>query len=439
VAANDGRIGDANPLVADARSVEYLVTLVHGTFATDAPWMRADSTLSKTLRERLGAGLTLVPFNWSGRNSPTGRLAAADCLATRLARQVREHPHAKHYIVSHSHGGAVALRAAVKSGVLDKIAGVVCMATPFLVARERDLGRSRGDTYVGIILAAAFAGPPILGALLAPLPWSDTLRFTVKGAVLLAVIMTVMLSLLKWQAAAQRLLERLTFDPIDPRKVLIVRTPADEASGFLVVGQFVSQVTVRVYLGAQRLVSHVDAAANALSRRRGLLAGLAAGETVVMFLFLIVYAEASNRGLAPWPATLGLAGFYASVIALILTVVLFVPVYGAPGVAAPFRILVSLLTWPTIAILSLFLWLPFGWEVALANILLDVTGETTPTGSWTVHMFQAPTARELGTDAVPLMHSVVYDNPHALAFIATWMAPEKSPGPARAGATLQIG
>jgi hypothetical protein len=77
--------------------------------------------------------------------------------------------------------------------------------------------------------------------------------------------------------------------------------------------------------------------------------------------------------------------------------------------------------------------------VALANILLDVTAETTPTGSWTVHMFQAPTARELGTNAVPLMHSVVYENPHALAFIAKWMAPEELPGPARAGATLLIG
>jgi pimeloyl-ACP methyl ester carboxylesterase len=417
MAGNDGP--------SDAVSAEYLVTLVHGTFATSAPWMKDESTLSETLRQRLGVGLTLVPFNWSGRNSPKARLAAADCLATRLARQVREHPDAKHYIVSHSHGGAVALRAAVKSGVLDRIAGIVCMATPFLVARDRDLGRGRTETYVGIILAAAFGGPPILDALLAPLPWSDTLRFIVKGAVLMAVIMTVMLSVQKWQAAAQRLLERLTFDPIDPRKVLIVRTPADEASGFLIVGQFVSQLTVRVYLGAQRLVAQVEAAAHVLSRRRWVLTGLAVGEFVVMFLFLIAFAEASNRGLAPWLATLGLAGFYVSVIALIFTVVLFVPGYGVPGVTTPFRILVSFLTWPTIAILSLFLALPFGWEVALANILLDVTAETTPTGSWTVHMFPAPTAKELDTDAVPLMHSVVYENPRALAFIAKWIEPEQ--------------
>jgi hypothetical protein len=82
----------ANLLVADARSVEYLVTLVHGTFATDAPWMRANSTLSKTLGQRLGAGLTLVPFDWSGRNSPTVRLAAADCLATRLERHCANIP-----------------------------------------------------------------------------------------------------------------------------------------------------------------------------------------------------------------------------------------------------------------------------------------------------------------------------------------------------------
>lgn len=413
--------GNAGPI--DATSVRYVVTLVHGTFATGAPWMNEDSTLSKALRHQLGEGLKILPFNWTGKNSPAARQQASADLAAQLAVQVKDYKNAAHYVVSHSHGGALALSAVVKLGVLEKIAGVVCMATPFLVARERDLGRGRVETFVGVILSAAIAGALILDALLAPLPWPETLRAVVKAMALLALILGTVLGLLGWQKRAQRLLEELASEvAVDPRKVLIVRTPADEASGFLIVGQFVSQLTVRVYLAAQRLTARIEAAATRWSRHRWTLAGVTAGEAVVTFLFLIASAEASNRGLPVWLVNLPLAGFFATVICLILTLVILVPVYGVPGATAPFRILVSFLTWPTIVILSLFLVLPFGLDVAVANILLDVTAETTPPGSWTVHMFPAPTARELGRDDVPLMHSVVYENPRALAFIADWIA-----------------
>ena len=47
----------------DSASVRYLITLVHGIFATNAPWMTPESTLSTTLRDRLGEGVKLVAFN----------------------------------------------------------------------------------------------------------------------------------------------------------------------------------------------------------------------------------------------------------------------------------------------------------------------------------------------------------------------------------------
>ena len=44
-----------------------------------------------------------------------------------------------------------------------------------------------------------------------------------------------------------------TANGIDPEGVLIVRSPADEASGLLITGQFASQITVRVFLTARRM------------------------------------------------------------------------------------------------------------------------------------------------------------------------------------------
>jgi hypothetical protein len=77
--------------------------------------------------------------------------------------------------------------------------------------------------------------------------------------------------------------------------------------------------------------------------------------------------------------------------------------------------------WPVIVLLSVLL-LPIGREVALANILLDVTAETTPPGSWMVHLMEPPTSEELGKDVLPLMHSVVYENSRVLEFVCDWIA-----------------
>lgn len=58
----------------------------------------------------------------------------------------------------------------------------------------------------------------------------------------------------------------------------------------------------------------------------------------------------------------------------------------------------------------------------MANILLDVTAEATPPGSWIVHLIEPPTSKELNKDALPLMHSLVYENPRVLKFVCDWIA-----------------
>ncbi|HSK29333.1 MAG TPA: hypothetical protein VLA17_05165, partial [Candidatus Limnocylindria bacterium] len=79
-----------------------------------------------------------------------------------------------------------------------------------------------------------------------------------------------------------------------------------------------------------------------------------------------------------------------------------------------------------IMVLSITL-LPFGWQVALSNILLDITAETTPPGTWEVNQI-VPTHGQVQAGHVkPLQHSVVYDDPDSLALICDWMERTEMP------------
>jgi len=64
--------------------------------------------------------------------------------------------------------------------------------------------------------------------------------------------------------------------------------------------------------------------------------------------------------------------------------------------------------------------LPFGWQVAFANILLDVTAESTPPGSWEIHLIEPPTSEEIGGPVPPLMHKV-YENPRVQTKLGQWI------------------
>lgn len=89
-----------------------VVTLVHGTFATDAEWTQPQSALSRHLTKALGCAVTFPrPFLWSGSNSHRARLVAGENLAEYLRDSIKQYPDSLHFIVAHSHGGNVALYA----------------------------------------------------------------------------------------------------------------------------------------------------------------------------------------------------------------------------------------------------------------------------------------------------------------------------------------
>lgn len=242
------------------------VTLVHGTFASDAAWTRPDSLLSAALNSP-PVNADIAAFGWSGRNTVRARREGARGLEAYLSARVAAEPEAEHYVIAHSHGGNVALLALRDPALASRVSGVVCLSTPFLVTRWRDLGPS------GLLQLYAFAGIVFAGVGLSTLhrildlavPGFTVTLFTKGGAELGGVLILFLVPIFaalgiwvvrRWQAASERVYASMRLDP-PPVPVLIIRTPADEASALLGGMYFSAWLTRRVWVFASALVERI--------------------------------------------------------------------------------------------------------------------------------------------------------------------------------------
>jgi Alpha/beta hydrolase family len=187
------------------RNVHFVVTTVHGTFASRAAWPDADSPLGRYLREHLPGSVEIRPFRWSGANGFRKREAAAHALREHLLRAMNDEPGAVHFVIAHSHGGNIAMLAAGEQSVEKRLAGIVCLSTPFLQARPRPLGAAR--------IASAGAGVAITCANLLFL----ALRRWLDGNLALLIVMALYLPAL---LAAIALMRRLA-SPDRPRWIAL--------------------------------------------------------------------------------------------------------------------------------------------------------------------------------------------------------------------------
>jgi len=113
---------------------------------------RFRSSLSKELA-RSGIAHEFRPFLWSGANSVRERDFAAKELATRLQSQQNEVENAQQVIISHSHGGNIALRALYHLIETKSTIYIVTIATPFLQLYEKSGERRESDIYRNVIKA----------------------------------------------------------------------------------------------------------------------------------------------------------------------------------------------------------------------------------------------------------------------------------------------
>jgi pimeloyl-ACP methyl ester carboxylesterase len=114
----------------DEKQAAITLHLLHGTWASHAAWTQPDSELVKSLQKEFGKPL---PMEWKGKNRDSDRRSAAEQVIAALQQQ-----EGRHVLIAHSHGGNVALYAAADHRLHGKIAGIICLNTPFISIIRRD-------------------------------------------------------------------------------------------------------------------------------------------------------------------------------------------------------------------------------------------------------------------------------------------------------------
>ena len=217
------------PLPADV-TPDYVLTLVHGTWADTSGWVSPGSALRRHLEERL-PGVVFREFPWSGANTHEARLEAG----ARLGRFIREgqalHPAARHFIVAHSHGGNVALYAMRDPAARDAVDGIVTLATPFFFTRRRRVRR-----HIPFFTSLLLAAPAVLGFVLLYARSRRLAAAWLLAALLLGLRVQplfarrVMAFVRRRQAA---IVAALQPPSVDRSRLLILCTRRDEARGWL--------------------------------------------------------------------------------------------------------------------------------------------------------------------------------------------------------------
>jgi hypothetical protein len=231
------------------------IAVVHGTWAGEASWTKADSPFCRTLND--ANVVDIAPFRWSGRNSSAERLRASQDLAQWLKQRFLRWPDCAHFVVAHSHGGNVAILAALHDDVVrNELKGIACLSTPFLHFRERYLGPF-GLVYLPYTCALTSMALGIwiarhaFGLDLGSLPF----RY---GALLFVAFTLPVLLIVQYvekmiDGAVDTFRKATSLTGVDALNLLLVRSPGDEASGALATAQFLAWHASRAWAGISSL------------------------------------------------------------------------------------------------------------------------------------------------------------------------------------------
>ena len=144
-------------------------TLIHGTFARDADWVRNDTddkSFRCKMRAELGDDFDLHfdCFDWGHEKWPDRlfdntnkcRLFGAAELGKYLDACEDIRPGQSRYLVTHSHGGNVVLHAMLDPELSKKVSGVISLSSPFLKYYPVNFSRSVLGLSAAVLLIYAF-------------------------------------------------------------------------------------------------------------------------------------------------------------------------------------------------------------------------------------------------------------------------------------------
>lgn len=190
-----------------------MVTLLHGTFAKNAPWTHDDSLLSQNLSKR---GYQPSRIDWSAGNSYRQRSDAAQALQTHITNN----PEYEHVVIAHSHGGNVAIRAADGDDSIFK--GIICLNTPFLNILGRHIGIFNNIGMISVIAASLI---PLGIGLKSGFSWWLALAYF--GIVIGSALGSLLFLPIK-HFATQRI-QGFRFKSLKKTPIYCLNTPDDEA------------------------------------------------------------------------------------------------------------------------------------------------------------------------------------------------------------------
>ena len=395
----------SEPAMTTLPAPNMVVTLVHGTWGRRSSWRSATSPLGAALSRSFPNAL-ITPFNWGGANTITSRARAGHALSEHLHRLITRHPRAAHWMIAHSHGGTIAMYALNEEFLRTRV-GLICLSTPFIHVRPRAIPRVAKFALAG----AAMMLPLVMRELVEDYLWVSMPSPVVGLSVLVALAIGV--GIIKtFPRMALRISGDLTIVGAKPAHCLLIRAAGDEASAALGSLQLINWLTTTLWVKPTELIqaaydTFLEWSASLERWSDRLFWWWVSGSATAVFVGMML------RGIAPRTANLltitgfgvALTGWCMSIVPSARTYLLLLGFF-----------LLGMLFTPLPVFLGLLL-IPFGPELAPYAVLLDVSAEPTPPGTWQV--CQLPT--QPPDKPIPMMHSASYSLPEAIHLIITWM------------------
>jgi hypothetical protein len=339
--------------------MRYKIVLVHGTrfFWMRIPgwyskWTGENSKFRGGLQEHLDGPVSFSEFRWCGANSHRARVKAAAGLARRIGNVPIDADEAQ-FVVAHSHGGAVALLACHDETVQDRVRGIACLATPFIIITPRPAGRAWSAVLpnVGMLLGGLGLMGTLFVLALTLLHGQAPVGALIAGVFAMIFLVGAWFGLVEWLGDPGKpttLPERIRIP------LLSLRISGDEASAALHVFRFGGRLIELVWSGLARSVAWIDQLPQRLSGRAVTLVAIVAvvqgvaGGALLLASWIFGLSREAFESLAAW--------LFAASLALLSPAILFVPV----------------VVW------SMFGGLAFGWDLAVRLAAYDIDVEKVP-------------------------------------------------------------
>ncbi|WP_153147150.1 triacylglycerol lipase [Dechloromonas sp. H13] len=383
---------------------DIVITLVHGTWARKSKWISPNAAFSSRLRYLLKpCSVITQEFRWSGRNSISARHQAGAELAHQLEENLEKWPEARHFIIGHSHGGAVALKSLTNSNICDQIDGVITLSTPFILyqARAQNIFHTASLRVAPFIFMSTILPSVLL--------YLFQILHRVEPAIYLfgffSGVWFLIVSPAYFKKFSAKLMERLALPTVSSEKVLILRGTMDEALLALNAAQAISFSFNAIYsfpaILLQQALERVSIWSRAVLRHEQTI-NFSLFTMWWLSLLLAIWSAANNNIFS-----LGIFVFLA--VTFIWIVCRSLLNDGAEGGKILGGLLVGVVSVPLFALLSI-LAIPLGYELAAAAILLQVSAEPTPSGRWIVWHWHPDVSLN---PLEKLSHSALYDDQSA--------------------------